>query len=399
MKINKNYQNLQNNYLFATVAQKIKLYKENNPLAQVIRQDIGDVTLPLPAAIVTAIKNAADEMSTPTGFHGYGPYEGYDFLREPILSYYRQRNIPIELSDIFINEGAKSDIAHFLDILGTDNTVLIPDPVYPVYLDVNIIAGRKVLFANANAQNNFLPLPDRNLSVDIIYLCSPNNPTGAVYTHAQLQEWVDYANEQKALILFDAAYEAFVGNASLPRSIFEIPGARSCAVEFCSLSKTAGFTGVRCGYTIVPHELTYEGQRLSAMWLRHQSTKYNGVSFIIQKAAAAVFSAEGQLQVRQAIDYYMDNAKIIASTLDKLGIWYTGGINSPYIWLKCPDTMSSWDYFDYLLANANLSGTPGSGFGNNGNGFFRFTVFGNKNSTIEAMRKFESCMNRDFNKK
>ncbi|MBQ2318985.1 MAG: LL-diaminopimelate aminotransferase, partial [Clostridia bacterium] len=279
-----------------------------------------------------------------------------------------------------------------LDIFSTDNTVLVPDPVYPVYVDTNVMAGRKIVYADANEENGFLPLPDQNTKADIIYICSPNNPTGAVYNKEQLKKWVDFANANKSLILFDAAYEAFVSDENLPRSIFEIEGAKTCAIEICSLSKTAGFTGTRCGYTVVPNDLVFEDTSLNKLWLRRQTTKFNGVAYIIQSGAAAVFSEEGQKQVREAIEYYKRNAAVMTAAFDEMGIWYTGGKNSPYIWFKCPNNMYSWDFFDLLLEKANVAGTPGAGFGKNGENFFRLTAFGNYENTVEAMNRIKNMI-------
>ena len=323
-------------------------------------------------------------------FHGYGPEQGYDFLREAIQGYYAENNVKLDMDEIFISDGAKSDVGNFLDLLDQKNTVCIPDPVYPVYVDTNIMDGRKIVFAEATEENGFLPLPNDSLTADIIYLCSPNNPTGAVYTREQLQLWVNYANEHRALILFDAAYEAFIIDSELPRSIFEIKGARSCAVEFCSFSKTAGFTGTRCGYTIVPKELTFDGMRLNQMWLRRQTTKFNGVSYIVQRGAQAVFTPEGRQQIKENIAYYHNNAAIITGALNELNIWYTGGKNSPYIWMRCPSGSNSWDFFDYLLDSVGIVGTPGVGFGKNGDHYYRLTAFSSQKNTAKAMKLLKS---------
>ena len=310
-------------------------------------------------------------------------------MKDAVKDYYKSHNVDLESDEIFISDGAKSDLGNILDIFSNGNTVLIPDPVYPVYVDTNIMDGRKIIYMDANEKNDFLPLPDETVSADIIYLCSPNNPTGAVYDRDQLKKWVDYALKNNAVILFDSAYEAFISDENLPRSIYEIEGAKKCAIEFCSLSKTAGFTGTRCGYTIVPESLAFDGGSLNKMWLRRQTTKFNGVSFIVQYGASAVFSEEGQKEIKENINYYKKNAKVIADTLSEMGIWYVGGKNSPYIWLKCPNDMKSWDFFDLLLEKANVVGTPGSGFGKNGEGFFRLTAFGNAEKTKEAMERFK----------
>jgi len=387
MRINKNYLDLQDSYLFSRISKKVADYKEKNPEKDIISLGIGDITLPLCEAVVRAMQAAVAEMGTKEGFKGYGPEQGYGFLRQAIVRYYQKRNVSLDPSEIFISDGAKSDLGNILDIFSVDNVVLIPDPVYPAYVDSNIMAGRKILYMDANEGNNFLPMPDESLKADIIYICSPNNPTGAVYNREQLQAWVDYAISCNAIILFDAAYEAFIQDNELPRSIYEIDGAKKCAIEFCSLSKTAGFTGVRCGYTIVPMELVYDSTALNKLWLRRQTTKFNGVPYIVQRGAEAVFSEEGYAQIRQNIAYYLENAKIISETLREMDVWFVGGKNSPYIWLKCPTGMTSWEYFDYLLENANVIGTPGSGFGKNGEGFFRLTSFGERQKIAEAMRR------------
>lgn len=390
MKLNKNYSRLAQSYLFSAIAKKVNEYTAENPSAEIIRLGIGDVTLPLAPAVVDALENASREMGVRETFRGYGPEQGYDFLKVSIAQYYAKKGVSLENDEIFISDGAKSDLGNILDLFDNDNTVLVPDPVYPVYVDTNIMAGRKIVYLNANESNGFLPLPDAGVKADIIYICSPNNPTGAVYTKEQLSKWVDYALDCGAVILFDAAYEAFVRDGSLPTSIYQIPGAKRCAVEFCSFSKTAGFTGTRCGYTVVPNELVFDGMSLNKMWLRRQTTKFNGVPYIIQKGAAAVFTDEGQKQIKENLDCYIQNARVISDAFDKLGIWYTGGKNSPYIWLKCPNGMGSWEYFDFLLKNAGVVGTPGEGFGKNGEGFFRLTAFNTHENTIKAVEKIKS---------
>ena len=387
MNINENYFNLEESYLFSTVAKKVNEFIQNNPDKKVIRLGIGDVTLPLCKAVIEAMHNAVDEMSKKETFRGYGPEQGYDFLREKVQAYYKKRNVELELDEIFISDGAKSDLGNILDLFSKDNVVLVPDPVYPVYVDTNVMAGRKVIFANANEENGFLPLPDNNQKADVIYICSPNNPTGAVYNKEQLKKWVDYAISNNAVILFDAAYECFISDENLPKSIFEIEGAKNCAIEFCSLSKTAGFTGTRCGYTVVPKLLG----KLNKFWLRRQTTKFNGVPYIIQRGAEAVFTENGQKEIKENINYYKENAKVISETLDRCNIWHVGGKHSPYIWLKCPNNMKSWEFFDLLLEKIQVVGTPGSGFGKNGEGFFRLTSFGSKENTIEAMKRFEEA--------
>ncbi len=392
MKVNHNFANIAQSYLFSTIAQKVADYTAAHPDAPVIRMGIGDVTLPLPQASIDAMHAAVDELSHQETFRGYGPEQGYGFLKDAIQSYYASHGVQLDADEIFVSDGAKSDVGNILDLFDPDNTVLVPDPVYPVYVDTNTMAGRKILYMDANESNGFLPLPDPAVQADIIYLCSPNNPTGAVYDRDGLKAWVDYALEHQALILFDAAYECFVSDETLPRSIFEIEGAKQCAIEFCSFSKTAGFTGTRCGYTVVPLALEREGMNLNKMWLRRQTTKFNGVAYIIQRGAAAVFTEEGVKQVQEHLDYYRENARILAEAMDELGIWYTGGKNSPYIWLKCPNGMESWEFFDYLLENANVVGTPGAGFGENGKNFFRLTAFGDREKTKEAVSRIKKLL-------
>lgn len=392
LTINKCYSELKENYLFAEIAHRVNSYSKENPDKKVIKMGIGDVTRPLCQAVVDAMKTAAEEMADAETFHGYGPEQGYDFLREAVKKYYASDKINIELDEIFISDGAKSDLGNILDILGKDNTVLIPDPVYPVYVDTNIMDGRKIVFASASKKNDFLAMPDAATEADIIYLCSPNNPTGAVYSREQLGAWISFALKKKALILFDSAYEAFISDDSLPGSIYSIPGAKKCAIEFCSLSKTAGFTGTRCGYTIVPKELKLDGALLNKLWLRRQTTKFNGVSYVIQRAAAAALSSDGLRQIKENIAYYRRNAKVITQALDNLGIYYTGGKNSPYIWLRCPNDMNSWEFFDLLLSKANVVGTPGAGFGKNGEKYFRLTAFSDYANTCEAMKRLKSLL-------
>lgn len=397
MKINENYLNLKDSYLFATVGRKTAAYKAAHPDKEVIRLSIGDVTRPLAPVVIEAMHKAVDDMSRAETFHGYGPDQycyGYDVLIDSIKDSYARKGVTLSSSEVFISDGAKSDCGNILDIFSEDNVALVPDPVYPVYLDTNIMAGRKVIFADATEENGFLPMPDESVRADIIYICSPNNPTGAAYTIAQLEKWVAYAKKMDAVILYDAAYEYFVCDGEHARSIYQVEGAKECAIELCSYSKTAGFTGVRCGYTIVPEALIRGGQSLNKLWARRQSTKFNGVSYITQMGAAAVFTEEGERQIRENIDYYRQNAKTIADCLDELGIWYTGGKHSPYIWLKCPDGMDSWTFFDYLLENANVVGTPGSGFGKNGEGFFRLTAFGTHENTERACARIKALLKK-----
>lgn len=393
--INTNYANLKNNYLFSTVAEKVRVYSEAHPQADIIKLGIGDVTKPLAKTVIQALHDAVDENAKAETFMGYGPEQGYAFLREALADYYGKLGADIDADEVFVSDGAKSDIANILDIFSKDCHVVIPDPVYPVYLDTNVMDGRKVSFLNANEGNNFLPMPDdlgTDEKVDILYLCSPNNPTGACYNKEQLQTWVDFANAQGAVIFFDSAYEVFASGTDLPRTIFAIPGARTCAIEIASLSKTAGFTGTRCSYTVVPKELVRDGQSLKDMWFRRQSTKFNGTPYIVQKAAEAVFTEEGYAEIMENIAGYKENAKIIADTLDELGIYYTGGHYSPYVWLKCPNGMSSWEFFDFLLEKAQVVGTPGEGFGKNGEGFFRLTAFNTPERTREAMERLKEIL-------
>lgn len=393
-KVNKNFENLVPSYLFAEIAKRVNEFTAKNPDKKIIRLGIGDVTLPLAPAVVEAMKKGCDEMGVKETFKGYPDYEGYGFLREAISEYYKSFGVSVSPDEILINDGAKSDAGNIGDIFSADNTVLVTDPVYPVYVDSNIMAGRKILYADANEENGFCAMPDPDVKADIIYLCSPNNPTGSCYTKAQLKEWIDYANVNNSLIIYDAAYEAFITEDDVPRSILEIEGARTCAIEMCSLSKTAGFTGTRCGYTVIPKELVLDGVNIYKLWYRRLSTKFNGVSYPVQCAAKAVFSEKGRKQIKENIAYYQENAKIISKTMDELGIKYTGGINSPYIWLKCPDGMGSWEFFDYLINNIYVVGTPGEGFGKNGEGWFRLTSFGDRENTIEAMERFKKLMTK-----
>ncbi len=394
MNYNLNFNDIGESYLFAEVANRVAAYSKAHPDKKILKLGIGDVTLPLAPAVISALHSAVDDMSKSETFKGYGPYEGYGFLRESIQNYYKENGVSVALSEIFVSDGAKSDLGNILDIFSKENVVLVPDPVYPVYVDTNVMAGRKVIYADATEQNGFLPMPDYKINCDVIYICSPNNPTGAAYTRSQLKEWVDYANKKGAVILFDAAYECFITDNSLARSIFEIEGAKTCAIEFCSFSKIAGFTGTRCGYTVIPHALEKDGMNANKLWLRRQSTKFNGVPYIVQKGAAAVFTKEGMSQIKANLDYYRQNAKLIADCMDELGIWYTGGKNSPYIWLKCPYGLKSWEFFDKLLNEVQVVGTPGAGFGNNGEGYFRLTAFGSKEVTAQAVERIKKLLQR-----
>lgn len=392
--LNENYQNLEESYLFAEIARRVSKYEEAHPDQKIIRLGIGDVTKPLTKKAITALHEAVDMQAVSETFKGYGPEKGYEFLRNAISAYYKRNGADVDPDTIFISDGAKSDTGNITDLFAKDNVVLVPDPVYPVYVDTNIMDGRKIVYINGTAENNFLPMPDPSIKADLIYLCSPNNPTGACYDKEQLKCWIDYARSNQAVILFDAAYEAFVSQPGLPHSIYEIEGAKECAIEFCSLSKTAGFTGTRCSYTVIPKELVFTASNgvemsLHAMWNRRHSTKFNGTPYIVQYAAAAVFTEEGMAECQANIDYYRENARIISQVLDQKKIPYTGGLNSPYIWFECPKGMESWEFFDYLLENAQVVGTPGAGFGENGKNYFRLTAFGQHESTKEAMKRFD----------
>lgn len=394
-KINQNYLKLNESYLFSEISRRIRVWQSENPEVsnKLIRMGIGDVTRPLPKSVVDAMITAAREMGEAETFRGYGPEQGYDFLKDAVRKYYTKFGVELESDEIFISDGAKSDLGNILDLFDKDNTVLVTDPVYPVYVDTNMMDDRRVIFAMSSEENDFLPMPSPKYKADIIYLCSPNNPTGAVYGREALTKWVEFAKENGSIILFDAAYECFV-TEDYPHSIFEIPGARDVAIEFCSLSKKAGFTGTRCGYTIVPDTLEREGGNLNKMWLRRQTTKFNGVSYITQRGAEAVFSKEGEKEIEENIRYYRDNAKIITDTMDKLHIYYTGGKNSPYIWLKCPGDMDSWEFFDRLLKEVFVVGTPGAGFGKSGDKFFRLTAFSTHENTKEAMERFAAFVEK-----
>lgn len=392
--VNQNYCNLKESYLFSQIAHKVAEFTAAHPEKKIIKMGIGDVTLPLAPAVIEAMQKAVAEMGVKETFRGYGPEQGYDFLHEAIARYYAGFGVSVASDEIFVSDGAKSDCGNMTDIFSNDNVILIPDPVYPVYLDTNVMCGRKIIYMQGKPENDFLPMPDDSVKADIIYLCSPNNPTGAVYTKEQLEKWVAYALKNDAVILYDAAYESFISDPEIPRSIFAVEGAKKCAIELCSLSKTAGFTGTRCGYTIVPHDLvrkTKGGREMSLnkMWLRRQTTKFNGVPYIIQRGAEAVFSEEGQKQCREMLAFYKENARIMSEALAKKGIKFYGGTHSPYIWMQCPNGMGSWEFFDYLLEKLAVVGTPGAGFGSMGEGYFRLTAFGSRENTIEAMERIE----------
>ena len=500
MKMNHHYGELKASYLFVDIAHKVAAYQEAHPEKEIIRLGIGDVTQPLAKCVVTAMQDAAAEMGTKEGFHGYGPEQGYPFLKQAIQGYYAGRGTRLDEDEIFISDGAKSDLANVLGLFDVDNTVLVPDPVYPTYVDDNVTDGRKIIYSRTSQENGFLGMPDENVKADIIYICSPNNPTGAAYTRDQLKVWVDYARKNDAIILYDAAYECFISDGAksdlanvlglfdvdntvlvpdpvyptyvddnvtdgrkiiysrtnqengflgmpddsvkadiiyicspnnptgaaytreqlkewvayakknnavilydaayecfitdehLARSIFEIEGARECAIEICSFSKIAGFTGTRCGYTVVPKDLERDGMNINKLWLRRQTTKFNGVPYVVQRAAAAVFTESGMAEIQSNLDYYRRNAKVIADALDECGVWYCGGKNSPYIWLRCPGNMKSWEFFDWLLENCGVVGTPGVGFGECGEGYFRLTAFGDAEKTKVAAQRIKAAI-------
>lgn len=394
-QINENFLKLEKNYLFINIAKKVNAFMAANPDAKLIRMGIGDVTLPIAPVVVEAMKKGADEMGIKETFKGYEDSgAGYDFLREAVSNYYKSFGADILPEEIRINDGAKSDCGNIVDIFGNDNIIMVTDPAYPVYVDSNRMSGRTIVYADSNEENGFAAMPNESIHADIIYLCSPNNPTGSVYTAEQLKKWIDYAKKNDAIIIYDAAYESFITDPTIPRSIFCIEGAKECAIEMCSLSKTAGFTGMRCGYTVVPNDLKVKASdgmevSIAQLWGRRQGSKFNGVSYPVQCAAAAVFTEEGQKQIHEAIAYYQENARVMSETMKKLGITFTGGVNSPYIWFKCPNNMGSWEFFDLMLEKIAVVGTPGQGFGKNGEGWFRLTAFGDKDKTIEAMHRFE----------
>ena len=401
-KVNENYSKLPGSYLFAEIARRTDAYSAEHPEAKLIKMGIGDVTRPLAPAVIEAMHAAVDDMARPETFHGYGPEQGYDFLREAIVEHdFKARGVDICADEVFVSDGAKSDCGNIGDILAQDNVVAVCDPVYPVYVDTNAMAGRagdydeaaqgwtKIHYMPTTAENGFCPaIPDE--TVDVIYLCSPNNPTGTVLTYDQLKAWVDYANAHDSLIMFDAAYERFIVDEDVPHSIFEVEGAKTCAIEFRSFSKTAGFTGMRCGYTVVPKELVREGVSLNALWNRRQTTKFNGASYIIQRGAAAIYTDEGARQVEETLAYYRENARVIKEGLEQAGYEVYGAVNSPYVWCKTPDDMSSWEFFDLLLEQANIITTPGAGFGPAGEGYIRLTAFGDADATKEAIERIKA---------
>ena len=391
LKPNGNYRNLKESYLFFHIAQRVEAYRKEHPDLPLYRLGIGDVSRPLCDAAIRALHAAADDQAEEKTFRGYTPECGIPEFRSAVAGYYARRNVTLDPEEIFVSSGASDELGDILDLFDASSPALITQPAYPAYVDASVMAGRKVLFLTAGPENDFLPLPSNDIEADLIYLCSPSNPTGAVYNREQLQAWVDFANSRGAVILFDAAYEAFV-EGDLPHSIFEVPGAGTCAIEICSLSKTAGFTGTRLGYTVIPKKLERDGMNLNAMWVRNRTTKTNGISYILQKAGIAVFTDEGLRQIRVNIDHYKENARVLMSALDECGIKYWGGKNAPYIWMACPNGMKSWDFFDLLLNEVQVIGTPGEGFGSAGEGFFRLSSFGNAEDTKIAAERMKRVL-------
>lgn len=384
---NMHYRDLKESYLFAGIAQKVKKYQMEHPEKHIYRMGIGDVSLPLCDAVIAALHEGVADQANKETFHGYMPECGAQFLRETVAGHYAERGVILDADEVFVSSGASDELGDILDLFDRRSSALVIEPAYPAYVDANVIAGREIVHLASGKEDGFLPEPREDFKADILYICSPNNPTGAVFSRNQLQAWVDFANENGAIILFDAAYEAFIEDETLPHSIFELDGAETCAIEICSLSKTAGFTGTRLGYTVIPKALNRCGMNFNAMWVRNRTTKTNGVSYIIQKGGAAVFTPEGQAQIKANIQIYKNNAKVLMEALDQLGIWYTGGKNAPYIWLKCPNGMGSWEFFDYLLNEIQVVGTPGEGFGACGEGYFRFSTFGSPEDTKKAARR------------
>ena len=395
IRINENFGNIKQSYLFSEIAARVREYEAGNPGANIIRMGIGDVTLPLPKIVTDAMVKAVNEMGVRETFRGYPPEYGYGFLKDAVSNHYRKLGADIPSESVFISDGAKSDLGNIVDILG-DNRIIIPDPVYPVYVDSNVMSGRKITFINGTMENGFLPLPEElpegDYTGSVIYLCSPNNPTGACYDKEQLKAWIDFATDSGSLIIYDSAYEAFISENGISHTIYEIPGAYECAIEVCSFSKFAGFTGVRCGWTVIPSSVKAGDHALSSLWMRRQATKFNGVSYPVQRAAEAALTEEGLIACGANIEYYKENAKLIAQLLDSKDIYYTGGTNSPYIWLLCPDRMGSWDFFDRLLREVQIVGTPGEGFGSQGDKFFRLTAFGSREATKEAVTRLEKIL-------
>lgn len=385
--MNHHYTELQDSYLFRTIDAKVSDYLKENPQTELLKLGIGDVTLPLPAASIQALHQAVDEQAKKETFQGYQAEAGSAFFRQAVQDYYQSRGITLDQSEIFVSSGAKDDLADLLDIFARGMKALVLEPAYPAYVDANVISGNTVLHLPSSADDGFAPLPDPSIDADVVYLCSPNNPTGAVYSREKLEAWVAWAQEKQAVIIFDAAYEAFIQDPAIPHSIYEIEGAKDCAIEVCSFSKTAGFTGTRCGFTLVPQALMREGVSLNALWVRNRTTKTNGISYILQHAAAAALSPEGRAQCQENIAIYQQNARIIMEALESANVWYCGGKNAPYIWMRCPGKLSSWDFFDKLLTQEQVVGTPGSGFGECGEGYFRLTAFNTPEKTREAAKR------------
>lgn len=388
------YKELKDSYLFYNIAQKTKAYVEQHPGVKLLKMGIGDVSLPLCDAVIKALHEAVDDQASGDRFHGYMPECGAPFLRETIAGYYEKRGVLLSADEVFVSSGASDELGDILDLFERSCSALVIEPSYPAYVDANVMAGRRIVHLSSSEENGFLPEPKEEEMADLIYICSPNNPTGAVYSRTQLQKWVDFANRNGSVILFDAAYEAFIEDKTLPHSIFELKGAKTCAIEICSLSKTAGFTGTRLGYTIIPKELNRNGMNFNEMWVRNRTTKTNGVSYIIQKGGAAVFTEEGQRQIHENIQIYKKNARTLMHALDQIGIWYCGGKNAPYIWMKCPNGMGSWEFFDYLLHEIQVVGTPGEGFGACGEGYFRFSTFGSPEDTKEAAERLVKLLSK-----
>ncbi len=386
-KPNMHYAELKDSYLFYNIAQKINAYLEAHPGTHLYRMGIGDVSLPLCGAVIKALHEAVDDQASKESFQGYMPECGAPFLRKTIADHYRSRGVSLADDEVFVSSGASDELGDIHDLFDAGCSAMVIEPAYPAYVDANVIEGRKIIHLASGREDGFLPDPREEARADILYICSPNNPTGAVFGREKLQRWVDFANENGSVIIFDAAYEAFIEDEGLPRSIFELEGAKTCAIEICSLSKTAGFTGTRLGYTVIPRALVRNGMCLNDMWVRSRTTKTNGVSYILQKGGAAVFTDDGQRQIKENIGFYKENARILMGALDRLGIWYCGGKNAPYIWLRCPGGMGSWEFFDFLLNEIQVVGTPGEGFGSCGEGYFRFSSFGSREDTAEAARR------------
>ncbi len=392
IELNRHYAELEDSYLFAGIAQRVAAYEAAHPGERILRLGIGDVSLPLPEAVVAALHEGVDAQARAETFQGYLPECGAPFLRDAIARQYGERGVVLDAGEVFVSSGASDELGDILDLFDASSAALVMEPAYPAYVDANVIAGRRIVRLASGKDDGFAPWPDPAAEADLIYLCSPGNPTGASFTRDKLKAWVDFANARGAIILFDAAYEAFISDTDVPHSIFEVEGARTCAIEICSLSKTAGFTGTRLGYTVIPCDLERGGMRVADMWVRNRTTKTNGVSFIVQRGAAAVFTPEGRRQVKRNIEVYKGNARVIMEALDAVGVWYCGGVNAPYVWLECPWGLGSWEFFDYLLENAQVVGTPGVGFGPCGEGYFRLSSFGSPDDTAEAMGRMRRLL-------